>query len=650
MEKLNLLLAIHCHQPIGNFGAVFSKAYEMAYLPFIEVLDRHPRIKISLHYSGSLLDWLKQNQPEFLNRIRNLVKRGQVEILAGGYYEPILSLIPESDAIEQIKMLKEEILDKFCWEADGLWLTERIWEPKLPKLLNSAGIGWTIVDDSHFKSAGMNPEELSGYYLTEEEGMTLKIFGASEKLRYCLPFKLPQVSIDYLKNLYQDRKVKCVCFADDGEKFGLWPGTNKWVYEEKWLENFLVAIEKNSSWLRTQGFKQYLDQNPPTGRVYLNCASYREMMEWSGGFFRNFLLKYPEANWMHKRMLYVSKKNKNSQLTEARRHLYMGQNNDAYWHGVFGGLYLNHLRSSVYFHLIEAEKLLQGLKAGFNNLEELDLDCDGQREIILSNDLFSCIFAPHRGGTLRELDFKPKSTNLINTIMRRPETYHQKIKQKTVNPHVKNSQPQSIHDLEKIKQEGLENFLFYDAYPRACCLDHFLPSDTTLGQFIRCEYIELGDFIQGEYKVKTFRKGKNKIGLNLTRIGKVTNQELALFKKIDIESNELSLNYVIENKSASVLTTRFGIEFNLSVYDNLISSKSGEMEALAFRLNDIWNGLSIEFNIDKPVWIWHFPVETVSDSESGVEKTYQELCLFFSWQLNLDVRKDWSINLSLKID
>ena len=242
MDKMNLLLAIHCHQPVGNFGIIFSKAYETAYLPFIEVLEKHPNIKISLHYSGSLLDWLKLTHPEFLKKIRSLVKRGQVEILAGGYYEPILSLIPQSDAQAQIEMLKKEIKDLFSWQADGCWLSERIWEPKLPLILNKAGIKWTIVDDSHFESAGLNPENLSGYYISEEEAMPLALFPASEKLRYFIPFELPRQTLDYLRNLYETQKSRCVCFADDGEKFGLWPETNKWVYQQGWLEDFFNAL------------------------------------------------------------------------------------------------------------------------------------------------------------------------------------------------------------------------------------------------------------------------------------------------------------------------------------------------------------------------------------------------------------------------
>ena len=90
-RRISLALAIHNHQPVGNFGWVFDEVYEKAYEPMVAALERHPGISLSLHYTGSLLDWLRTNRPEFIGRLQALVERGQVEILGGGYYEPVLA-------------------------------------------------------------------------------------------------------------------------------------------------------------------------------------------------------------------------------------------------------------------------------------------------------------------------------------------------------------------------------------------------------------------------------------------------------------------------------------------------------------------------------------------------------------------------------
>ena len=100
--RISLALAIHNHQPVGNFGWVFADVYEQAYAPMLDALDRHPGVRLALHYTGPLLDWIRAERPEFLERLRALVERGQVELLGGGYYEPVLASLPERDRVGQL--------------------------------------------------------------------------------------------------------------------------------------------------------------------------------------------------------------------------------------------------------------------------------------------------------------------------------------------------------------------------------------------------------------------------------------------------------------------------------------------------------------------------------------------------------------------
>ena len=58
--QIRLVLALHNHQPVGNFDGVFENAYRDSYLPFLDVLSDYPEIPIVLHTSGSLLDWLEE--------------------------------------------------------------------------------------------------------------------------------------------------------------------------------------------------------------------------------------------------------------------------------------------------------------------------------------------------------------------------------------------------------------------------------------------------------------------------------------------------------------------------------------------------------------------------------------------------------------
>jgi alpha-amylase/alpha-mannosidase (GH57 family) len=104
MGQLTLLLAIHNHQPDGNFGHVFQQSYDDCYRPLIDTLLEFPTVKMALHHTGPLLEWIEKERPEYFDKMRTLVGRDQVELLGGGFYEPMLAVLPERDARGQIAM------------------------------------------------------------------------------------------------------------------------------------------------------------------------------------------------------------------------------------------------------------------------------------------------------------------------------------------------------------------------------------------------------------------------------------------------------------------------------------------------------------------------------------------------------------------
>jgi len=178
-----------------------QKAYNDAYKPFIDMLYQHPKIKWSLHCSGILWDYFQSKHPEYILKVSDMVNKGQLELLTGGYYEPILPSIPDHDKLGQLNKMTEYIKTEFKYPVRGMWLAERVWEGHLPKILRTANIEYTVVDDYHFIAAGLTEKDLTGYYLTEEQGNVLKIFSISQKLRYCIPFKPPEETIAFFSQL-----------------------------------------------------------------------------------------------------------------------------------------------------------------------------------------------------------------------------------------------------------------------------------------------------------------------------------------------------------------------------------------------------------------------------------------------------------------
>ena len=105
----NFLLGFHCHQPVGNFESVLKEVHDKSYSPLIRTLLKYDSCKFCLHISGYLLEWIVKNDYELIKLIREGVAWNKVEMLGGGYYEPILASIPLSDRIKQLEMLNKAI-------------------------------------------------------------------------------------------------------------------------------------------------------------------------------------------------------------------------------------------------------------------------------------------------------------------------------------------------------------------------------------------------------------------------------------------------------------------------------------------------------------------------------------------------------------
>jgi alpha-amylase/alpha-mannosidase (GH57 family) len=453
-RPLLFCFGLHLHQPVGNFGYVFEQHVRDVYLPFLEHLRDREFFPVALHVSGPLLEWLEANDTRVLDRLGELANAGRVELLLAGFYEPILASLPPLDRVEQIQWLRDALIHRFGVRPTGLWLTERVWEPDLAADLHDAGVRFALVDDRHFLVSGFPRERLHAPFWTEQGGKRVALFPIDERLRYLVPFQPPEDTAAYLNGL-RERGHRLAVLADDGEKFGGWPGTLEWVYERGWLDRFFTVMEGcvSRGEVALSTFDAALDQVPSGGIAYLPTASYREMEGWSlpaqpamelqaleqhlgadrlsgvegalvrGSHWRNFLVKYREANRMHKKMLALSALcRQRGNPPEARRAIGRAQCNDAYWHGVFGGLYLPFLRAAVWENLARAEAML---RAGEPVLcDETDINCDGANEVWVHSAAFSAVVSPSRGGAIEELSRFATARNLANALTRRREAYH----------------------------------------------------------------------------------------------------------------------------------------------------------------------------------------------------------------------------------
>jgi alpha-amylase len=593
---------------------------------------------------------------------------------------------------------------------EGMWLAERVWEPHLPKYLVEAGVKFITIDDYHFKKSGLKEEDLHGYYLTEEDGKSLKVFPGSETLRYIIPFHPPEETLEYLAPLRGSSRA--AIFADDGEKFGIWPYTYHSVYEEGWLDRFFELIGKNLDWIEPISLGAYADREKPLGRIYLACSSYMEMDEWSlpteamveygkvverlkaspeggsvrrfikGGFWRNFFAKYPESNDLHKRVLHLrgkigdTGKDPLPKAQDPLHYLHQAQCNDAYWHGVFGGLYLPHLRHALYENLIKAEALCDQKmhrKNEWVEAERLDFNGDGDEEIILKNPETVLLFSS-RGGALWEMDDRSKAFNILGTLTRRKEGYHQRLLdsyEQGAGDETPTNKTKTIHQIFDSKEKSLDQHLYFDGYRRASYLDHFISEPMDFESFRRCQYQEEGNFIQEPYEIDVRGKGKYQEVL-FSRSGGLRKDAgrdpVKIQKNFSVSPNQKMVEAAYQiTYGGEKRRTNFGIEFNINflagdapdryysipgrpLEDRKLASIGESADVSEIQLVDEWVGMKVVLKTDRSCHLWRFPIETVSLSESGFERIFQGSCLLLYWPLELGPAREFRVTVELGIE
>lgn len=648
MNKVKFLFAVHNHQPLGNFTHVFEQAFSQAYWPFLQLASQYPGFKFALHFTGFLWEFMLDKHPEGLELVRQLVKSGQVELLGGGFYEPVLTQIPEKDRQAQIRLMNDFLQEQFGVRPAGLWLAERVWEPQLASFLHRAGFSYTLLDEEHFHYAGL--ENIYGYYLTEDEGLSLGIFPIDKKLRYLIPFRSLEEIDSYFRKI-DNQGGKVAIIGDDGEKFGLWPGTNKWVYEQGWLKTFLEYLESNQ--VEMLSFSAFMNQTPALGRGYLPPASYEEMMEWvlpparqaefirlktslpedsrlflRGGQFRDFDLKYPESHQLRCRALQVAAEIDKNQAEEASQDLYRAQCNDAYWHGVFGGLYLPHLRRAVSSQLISAE-----LKLPFESgWEKSDFDLDGQDEYELRTPAFFVWVKPAAGGSVIEIDDRFEGVNLTDVLTRRQEFYHL---YSTSGGQA--GEAKSIHEVNRVLPAEAQRWLIFDSYQRHSFLDRIFPVDINREEYEKTYHQEAENFIGRQYQARL-----EEDSLVLEREDEVnlkgSQARIKIKKIIRPGRNSILFAWEIENRGEADLSFSFSSEWNLALFEDQYQIKPNRLEIPGWQLN-----LAAVASAE----IWDFPVKTVSQSEKEFEIITQGISFHFLWRLKLASRQTSLLYLTL---
>ena len=679
--RLPFCFGIHNHQPIGNFDHVLAEATERAYHPFLERLQARPEVRLTVHCTGSLLEWLRERSPRTFDLLAALAGRRQVELLTGGFYEPILAVLPDHDKFGQIERLTAFLKTHFGVRPRGMWLAERVWEPHLPRVLAEAGVEYVLLDDSHFALAGLDADTLGGYYLTEDQGFRLRVFPISQRLRYLIPFGEVEASLEYLAA--RRGRVRAVTMVDDGEKFGAWPGTHAHVYEKGWLDRFFDRLLA-SDWLELTTLSDVVDRVEATDRVYLPTASYREMGEWAlpagaqrrlgqakheleqlgagaeyadvlrGGFWRNFLAKYPEVADTYWKMLRLShavraaraRAPHDRDLVQAQIALWRGQANDAYWHGVFGGCYLPHLRRAVKSALLECERRLADSGATpMPAWTREDGNGDGYQEVYVRTRELAVTLNPALGGAITELGYLTRDLDVADVLARRPEAYHADVRARSEQPGA--PALRTIHDAPPPKEAGLETLLAYDDVRRGSLLEGWFDAGASPLDPVS-PWAAAARAFATEPLACTVGAADGGVVVTFTR---EVQAPVTVEKTVTIRDATVQVRYRLGTAGATTISGRWAVQLNLALTAGdapgryltapgrpSLGSTGRERGAGGVTLVDEWIGVRVRLEWAPAAELAWGPVQTVSVSEAGYERIYQGTALLVVWPVELSAR------------
>lgn len=662
MSTIHLILGSYNSQALDLLDTDRDALYEYSYKPFLKLLYNYEDIPFTMYYSGLLIEWLEKHHSEFVDVLTEMVKRRQVELIGGAYFEPMLPMIPKQDRIGQIERLTTHIRKCFGRRPRGAWIPESIWDQRIAANLSAGGIEYAFLRDYSFHFTG-GRDEPGGYWpvLTEDQGKTLVLlpiaWDLSRRLFHEEPASVVRELRAIAKRAEEGRGTPVVTLLFDGSRLGYRAEEAEVAIE--WYRALLDELSRNRDWIKVGLPHRIVRSERPRERSYAPVSSLAGLMEWVGAVmpgqdghlttndpwrsFRSVMELYPESARLYARMQHTHvlvnqvRGDKYRKMT-ARDELWRGQSHYAYWHNRTGGIYRSGLRKSTYAALIEAEKTTREQGVFIPALSRIDVDLDGEEEILFQGNEINA-YVDRQGGRLFELDYLPRNWNYLDTFQRRPEPFHD----------------------EATTAAG------YDSWPRSAFVDHFLKPDQTLDAFARGARSSYCDLSNIDYAIEQLDKEHNSVTFSAVCHSGDGLSLLEITKLFRFGKNRVEVEYRLRNAGMDRLEAVFASELNLSFFSmdvsklrlnvrqgrsrTEISPDRTELEGLSdIQFQDLHNNVLLTVNPTERPDLWSFPVEAVGILWDHLHWFYQSNCAVMRWPMNLEPGDTVEMAVALKIE
>jgi hypothetical protein len=637
--KLHIIVGSHFHVPYGAGDEEFEKVYTLRLRPFISSLFKFPKIQGTLHCSGPLLNWLERVYPEFLMFIEDLVSARQVEILGGGFYEPLFSVISQQDRIGQVELLTTYLRKRFGKKPQGCWIPAMDWEQSLVVSLANCGMAYTFLSERQFALAGLSGKDLYAPCITEDQGKLITVFPVWGQAGAPVWDNKPRAALE---------EIAAPLPAGRDWLVSLFPGPGRVLQEnpdqpseaELFWQEFFDGLSSCGSLLEFTTPGRYLK-----GRRDLSRACFPNSMEEDKKgnrlFLRQYLLDYPEANGIYSKMIFSHTlanqlRGDKSRKRTALEELWKAQGIDAFYPAENGGIYRPSIRRSAYRSLLEAEKITREAGDFIPSLMNFDFDFDNEIEYLFRGERINC-YIRLLGASVFELDYLPNSWNYLDTF-----------------------------DRSSPGPNGNRN-------RKAAFTDLILPPDFSPGDILSGRKEGIRDCGEERFELREMDKARGKVSFYLPpsaeSSGEGSFRSLGLEKSYQLRRDTLTVGYTLSNPGREEAGFLFASGIELSFPgegENFVRVLKGaevlkpgardglpEKDVLAARdadllkFQDLKNEAIISLGADRPFNAWIFPRKTAPETRDG-PGLYQSSCVTPVFPVILKPGESWKLALSLK--
>jgi hypothetical protein len=393
--KLSIILSPTYNPHKKNAHSLAAEVYASK---IIALLSGRPTLRLSVFWTGQMLKALNKEHQAEREKLKEFVNNKQLEFLGGAYNDAMLPLFPKDLQFLQLQKHKE-VLDSLM-EPTGYFCRAHAWEIDLIETLEKCGFEYTVMPDISIQEALGRKASVAGWFAAEYGGSFMRILTYSQNLSSIFQNHQRAEIISSLKSFHDSGYINCILLNVD---------LDTTILNSEWLQAMDTANAEGID-IEHELLCSATQKQKAAGRV--NLVSYSSFAPSC----RDILLRMPEINFLHKRILNVYFKARALSDLEVQQNVFeslLKAMPQSYFKNTADGMSQNLVRFRANRTVMKAEKILRDSEAQTGTrFATHSFFLDGNQQLLFSNPHLECLIEPILGGWLRSLAYRPSFSEL----------------------------------------------------------------------------------------------------------------------------------------------------------------------------------------------------------------------------------------------